>query len=108
MSGSAAAIIMTRLLRTQRELVARFTSAGAVSPERAIPRGELSRSSANVFAELARLGVFVPAGNDRWYFDQAAWERAQSRQKSRLLITAVVVFLLAAAFLTLWLTLAAS
>lgn len=105
MSGSATAIHVSRLFRTQRELVARFTSAGALRPESAIPRGTLSRSAASAFARLARAGVLLSRADDRWYLDERAWQRAQSRQQARLLTLAAIITLLAAGLLGLWLAL---
>ena len=106
MSGAAAAIITSKLLRTQRELVHRFETAGALSPDRAIPRGDLARLSDSVFSKLSRAGVFVSSGNDHWYLDRAAWDRFQSRQRTRFVVTAAVIVLGVSALFTLWLVLA--
>ena len=104
MSGSAAAIITTlKIRRTQRDLVQRFESVGAIGPDRAIPRGELGRLSELVFSKLARDGVFVTSGEDRWYVDLAAYDRFQPRQRHRSLVTAGVIVLVVAGLFTLWL-----
>lgn len=84
----------------------RFESVGAIGPDRAIPRGELGRLSELVFSKLARDGVFVNSGEDRWYVDLAAWDRFPLRQRKRSLATAVVIVSAVAGLLTLWLWLA--
>ena len=107
MSGSAAAIITTlKIRRTQRDLVQRFESVGAIGPDRAIPRGELGGLGELVFSKLARDGVFVNCGEDRWYVDLAAWDRFKPRQRKRSLVTAVVIVLVVAALFAVWLVLA--
>jgi len=107
MSGSAAAIITTlKIRRIQRDLVLRFHSVGAIGPDRAIPRRELGRLSELVFSKLARDGVFVASGEDRWYVDLAAWDSFQPCQRKRSVVTAVVIVLVVAGLFTLWLWLA--
>ena len=105
MSGAATAIITSKLLRTQRELVHRFEAAGALGPDRAIPRGDLGRLSDSVFSKLSRAGVFVSSGNDHWYLDRAAWDRFQSRQRTRFVVTAAVIVLGVSGLFALWLVL---
>jgi hypothetical protein len=59
-----------------------------------------------VFSKLARDGVFVNCGDDRWYVDLAAWDRFQPRQHKRSLVTAGVIMLVVPGLFTLWLWLA--
>lgn len=105
MSGAAAAIVTSRLLRAQRDVVHRFEAAGALGPDRAIPRGDLGRQGDSAFSRLSRAGVLVSSDKEHWYLDRAAWDDFQSRQRSRLLITAAAIVLGVAALFGLWLVL---
>ena len=59
-----------------------------------------------MFSKLSRAGVFVSSGNDHWYLDRAAWDRFQSRQRTRFVVTAAVIVLGVSGLFALWLVLA--
>lgn len=102
MAASAVAIRTSLTLRRQRELVARFQSAGATSAERAIPLDKLGSLSESVFRRMAHAGVFIKPNDDRWYLDADAWVHFQSRQRRRSVITAVVILAVVGVLLALW------
>lgn len=77
--------------RNERRMIARLREAGATLGERAIwldGRAPLSRFSRG---RLARAGVLQPAGNDRYYLNDAAYEAFRARRRTR---AAVIVTLL--------------
>lgn len=79
---SAAAVIMRR----QKQIVRRFRDADATIARRARTLDELGMRSHWIFRHMAKKGVFVPVGSDRWYLDQIALEEFEARQWRRFLI----------------------
>lgn len=80
-------VIMAR----QRDLVDRFRDAGATSATSAKSLAEIGIEPTFMFSRMSARGVFVPAGNDRWWFDTAAWNRYRDRQWKRLVVGAIVI-----------------
>ncbi len=91
---SAALLVMNR----QRDLVDRFRAAGATSASAARPLAEIGVEASFMFSRMSARGVFVPAGEDRWWFDAAAWNRYRDRQWKRLVAGALVILVVCALF----------
>ena len=87
-------------MNRQKELVDRFCSASATSPDTARTLDELRVGDQGlIFRRLAQRGVFVQAADDRWYFDGKAWDQYKDRQWSRLVWGAAVILGLSVALL---------
>jgi len=79
-------MLALRTRRAERRTIARLTEAGANTAERAILLEEGGKVSAFVYKRLGRAGALVPAGNDRYYLNQAAYDAFRGRRRTRGLI----------------------
>ena len=65
---SAAAVIILR----RKKFIRRFAEQGATCPDRAIPFEDVDMRRSWIFDQMVSRGVFVRAGNDRFYMNQEA------------------------------------
>jgi hypothetical protein len=90
---SAAAVIILR----RKKFVRRFREERATSADRAIPFADVGMRRSWVFDQMVSRGVFVDAGNDRYWMNEQAAEAFLEAQRKRALIVAailLVVFLI--------------
>ena len=85
---SAAAVIILR----RKRFIRRFREAGATTPERAIPFGEVGMRRSWIFNQMLSRGVFLEAGPDRYYMDERAADGFLLAQR-RWALAALGVFL---------------
>jgi hypothetical protein len=79
------------IMKRQRDLVDRFRDSVATTPDAARRLDELRVRESFIFRRLCAAGVFMCAGDERWWFDAAAWDRYRDRQRQRLVWSAVVI-----------------
>jgi hypothetical protein len=77
MAGATAAIAGA-VAQARRRVLAHFESQGAISAATAVPYVPEQRMERNVFAQMQRQGIIASAGDDRWYFDKAAYDAQQA------------------------------
>jgi hypothetical protein len=80
------AVLAARLRRIERRTIARLKDAGANLAERGILLEEGGPLTQFVYRRLAAAGVLIPAGNDRYYLDEAAYDAFRGRRRRRALI----------------------
>lgn len=87
---NAAAVIVLR----RKKLIRRFKELGATSPDRAIPFAEIGMRRSWIFDHMIDHGVFVAAGQDRFYLrEQAAQVFMKKRRRRALIVTGVLLLL---------------
>lgn len=79
-------VIGARLRRIERRTIARAMDAGATVSERAILLEQAGKLGDFVRGRLERAGVLIPVGNDRYYFDAAAYAAFRARRRQRALL----------------------
>lgn len=94
---SAAAVIILR----RKKFIRRFAEQGATSPDRAIPFAEVGMRRSWIFDQMVSRGVFIHAGQDRFYMDEQAAEAFLGAQRTRARIIGGVLLLLFLIFLLL-------
>ena len=94
---SAAAVIILR----RKRFVRRFRELGAISPDRAVNFDEVGLRRSWIFDQMVDGGVFVPAGDNRFYMKVEAAEDFLARQRRRARIFGGVMLLIFAIFF-LW------
>ena len=85
--GAAAAVI----IRKEKELVAHFRSAGAVTPSKAQSPDALGVDTRVAWALLRKRAVIREASPGQFYLDEAAWEALRDRRRQIAIVVAVVV-----------------
>ena len=88
--STIAAIIVAR----QNKYIRTFRQAGAVSAASSIHLSECSLRKSMIFDRLVRQGILVPAGNDRYYLDEAK-EKETRRKRLPVVIIAMIILLIA-------------
>jgi len=76
---SAAAVIILR----RKKFIRRFAEQGATCPDRAIPFEDVDMRRSWIFDQMVSRGVFVRAGNDRFYMNQEAARTFLEAQRRR-------------------------
>ena len=82
----APALVLLVLAWRVRSTVRRFREVGATTPESARSFGELSLRRGGAVRLLSRRGVLAMVGGDRYYLDEAAYERWMHRRRIILAI----------------------
>lgn len=90
--GPAGGVAAAVIARKRRKILETFREAGALSAAGATPREELGLRKSVIFRRLARTGVLVDCGDERYYLDEEAAARAH---RSRLQRAAVILTLVA-------------
>ena len=72
--------------RSERRAIARLREAGADTAERAIVLETRRPLSGCAHHRLVRSGGLQPAGNDRYYWHEAAYDAYRSRRRTRALV----------------------
>ena len=93
MSGAAIVLKQNRLMRT-------FRAAGATSPATATTPEDIGCRQGWIFRRMVERGVFIPAGNDKFYLDEEAARTFVQRRRLKALIALAVVVVV---FLVVWL-----
>lgn len=75
------ALVLLVLAWRIRQTVSRFREAGATSPEHARSLSDLGIRNGISIKLLRRRGVLVEAGSERYYLDEAAYERWRKRRR---------------------------
>jgi hypothetical protein len=97
---SAAAVIMRR----QRQLIRGFAERRATCPDAAIAFADLGMRRSWIFDRLVARGVFVDAGQDRFYMnEEAAQAFLQAQRRRALTITGILLVFFLVFLLTSWL-----
>jgi len=92
--------VALRLRKVERRTIQRFGDAGANTAERAITLEPDVQFGPFVYRRLERSGVLRPAGNDRYYLEQPAYDAFCRRRRIRgLVILAILVTAVAIAYL---------
>ena len=87
---SAAAVILLR----RKKFVRSFREHGATSPDRAIRFADVGMRRSWIFDQMISRGVFVDAGNDRyWMNEQVASAFLEAQRRWVLLVAGVLVVL---------------
>jgi hypothetical protein len=87
--GAAAAVI----IRKEKDLVAHFRSAGAVTPAKAQSPDALGVDTRVAWSLLVRRAVIREASPGQFYLDEDAWEALRAKRR-RLAAVMVVALLL--------------
>jgi hypothetical protein len=98
---SAAAVIIIR----RKKFIRRFVELDARSTDRAIPFPDLGMRRSWIFDQMVSRGVFVDAGNDRYWMNEQAAEAFLAAQRRRALIVTgilLAVFLIILIVKSLW------
>ena len=83
--------VAAKIRRLERSVVRHATDARADTAARAIVLEARGKLGDMVHARLQRSGVLVSAGNDRYYFDAAAYAAFRRRRRTRAMIVLSVV-----------------
>lgn len=94
---SAAAVIILR----RKKFIRRFREHGATSPDHAIPFADVGMRRSWVFDQMISRGVFVEAGNSRYWMDEQAARAFLEAQRRRALIIAAILLLAFLIFLVM-------
>ena len=78
--------LAARLRRIERATVARLTDAAATTAATGIPLDDGRLMRQFVHRRLERAGVLLAAGNDRYYFSQAAYDAFRARRRNRAML----------------------
>ena len=96
---SAAAVIIIR----RKRLVRRFREAGAVDREHAVTLEVVGERPSWIFEQMARRGVFLEAGEGRYYMDeQAALEFLQRARRRALMFGGILLLVFLVFCLASW------
>jgi hypothetical protein len=87
---SAAAVIVLR----RKKVIRRFAERGATSPGNAILFADLGMRRSWVFDQMVSRGVFVDAGNDRFYMSERAATAFLEAQRRRARVAAAILLVL--------------
>jgi hypothetical protein len=90
--GAAAAAAM---IRRERETVAAFRRARAVSPESAQPLYAIGVEESRAVARLRRRAVLREASPGAWYLDEPSWTACERNRHRLAAVMLVIVGLLA-------------
>ena len=90
--GTAAAVI----IRKEKELVAHFRSAGAVTPATAQSPDALGVDTRMAWLMLTRRAVIREATPGQFYLDEVAWGALEAKRRNLLLIVVAVLLVLGA------------
>lgn len=94
---SAAAVIILR----RKRFIRRFRELGATSPDRAVAFTDLGLRRSWIFRQMVSRGVFMPAGEDRYYVNErAAGEFLDAQRRRALMITAILLIAFGIVILT--------
>jgi hypothetical protein len=96
MTAAVAAIVIAQ----ERELIAHFRRAGAMTPASAKSLSELGVDSGMAWTRLARRAIIREAGDGLYYLDEPAWVAHQQMRK-RIAMTMIAVALVAIATVAL-------
>ncbi len=93
-------VVAAALIRREKDAVAVFRAAGAISPDTARPPESLVVSSDLTIRRLERRAVLRPGRQPgTLYLDEPSWEAATwSRRRLALVLVVIVVFAAAAAY----------
>ena len=89
--GTAAAVIVER----EKDIVAAFRGAHAVSPAEAVTPGALGVAERIAFNRLRRRAILREAESGRFYLDEPAWEALRAMRRRLALVFAVALIVLA-------------
>ena len=93
------------IVKRQREAVARFIAAEATTPRTARTFDELGVARRWYFERMIAFGVFVSAGDERYYVVPEVWETYRRHKRQRaLVITVILIGILVLAMSLKWLT----
>jgi len=79
--------------RSERRTIARLHEAGANTAERAILLDTRRPLSGFTHRRLERAGVLQPAGNDRYYLSDAAYETFSTRRRTRAMVVLTLLLI---------------
>lgn len=96
MGAAAAAVIIKR----ERDLVEHFRRVRAISPETAKTADEIGVDGRMAWFRLVDHAVIRSAGDGRFYLDIMTWEALERRRK-RVMMMAILIAVLAVAFMAL-------
>jgi hypothetical protein len=85
----------------QNRLMRNFRSAGATSPATARTPEEIGCRQGWIFRRMVARGVFIPAGNSKFYLDEEAARTFVQRRRLMVLLVVTVVLVL---FLVVWIS----
>ena len=88
MATAAAAVIIAK----EKDLVAHFRRAGALSPAKAQSATDLGVDTRLAWSILERRAIIREAGAGLYYLDEAAWVTHQQRRR-RIALTMLVIVL---------------
>jgi len=88
---SGAAIIIIRQNRWMR----RFEELGALSPDTAVPPGEIGRTYSWLFQRMVSKGVFLATPDGKLFMDIHKAEQFRSARRTRALVLLVVAVMIA-------------
>lgn len=80
------------IVAVQKKYISRFTEANAIDASNAKSLTELDLRDRFIFRMMVKRGVFINAGNDKFYLDKQGLENFEAR---RIKIVFSVVFILA-------------
>jgi hypothetical protein len=92
---SAAAVI----IRRRKKFIRRFAEQGATSPDNAVPFAGIGMRRSWIFDQMVARGVFVSAGKDRFYMNEAAADAFLAAQRRRALAIGGILLVLFLLFL---------
>jgi hypothetical protein len=92
MATAAAAVIIAK----EKDLVAHFRRAGALSASRAKSAADLGVDTRLAWGILEHRGVIREAGDGRYYLDERAWVALQQRRRRIAMTMLVIVVVLLA------------
>lgn len=98
-------IVVPVIVRHQKRIVAALRDAGATNPARAVALESLAVHDGQALAILRRHEIVRDVGDQRLWFDQAAWEEHEAR-RTRLAISIAIVAatLVGTGLLVLWMS----
>lgn len=91
----------TAIILKQNRFMRNFRAAGATGPATARGPEEIGCRQGWIFRRMVAAGVFIPAGNDKFYLDEEAATRFVRRRRNKALVLAGAVMLV---FIFVWLT----
>jgi hypothetical protein len=95
------ALVLLVLAWRIRQTVSRFRDAGVTAPEHAKSLSDLNIRNGRAIRLLRRREVLVDAGSERYFLDEAAYERWRKRRR---IILAVMLCVVAIAAIVLTVT----
>jgi hypothetical protein len=90
-------VIGARLRRIERHAIDRLKDGGANTAERAILLEHSGWLSDFVYRRLGNAGAIVSAGNDRYYWNERAYDefRGRRRRRALMVVTALIIIIAA-------------